>query len=168
MWKTRGVAAATAIASAVLIASPASASVTNKYSATDNPGGNDGAGQVWGSVKWRASNSFFLTRTLKDVCPGDDKKVFSTVDIYADVRGGPDDEDGKNYYASGVGGIHGGVPAKCGDTRYFQHSWPNTQEKLSVRKVWRLRIGVRVEGGKTTYTPWFDNPYNNDPTRTGK
>jgi hypothetical protein len=151
-------------ATLVMLMLSSQAAFANKsysFDVTDNPAGNDGAARIWGNVVFKDWNTFGWSYYLKDVCPGDGHDVSSKIQYYGDKVWAPNETTDLFNYGRGSVGNGCGTAKRVTTSSY-------TLPNASWNALYRARVCVRVNnGGAWTCTAWFDNPYSNDPSRTG-
>lgn len=161
MRKFRTLAAA-AVTLGLLTAAPAAhAAVRYDFNVWSTGEGTPGKAHGWGGytfVDSRTVNN--IDMTIADVCPGDGNSVGMRIQFWAAAGAMPDQ-------------VWGGPGVGTGDGCGSQKSSLNQSfigKDGYAGALYRARVKVCVnewDVDECSYSAWRDNPYNNDPSRTG-
>lgn len=120
-----------------------------------------GQARAWGGFTFIDSDEVGnIDQYLKDVCPGDDDPVRVRMWLYVSNTFLPDTDVFffTHYNHSGCSSIQSWTDQYYGD---------NSSES-QYGDVYRVRMQACViehDNDECGYTKWYDNPYNNDPSR---
>jgi hypothetical protein len=126
-------------------------------------GEGQGAGRSWGGFTFIDANSVHnIDQYLKDVCPGDGDAVYVELQFDSSKAGA----DGiyrawKHHNSTGCGNTLSWTDQKWGD------SWMETYDAGTIYRT-RMKVCVEeLDRDECVHSVWRDNPYSNDPDRTG-
>lgn len=146
-------------------AAPASAGERWTYAIAAFGEGGFGGGEATGGFTFIDADEIHnIDMTLKDLCPEDNEDVYVKIVMYN--SGGPGYPDGTNEELKHTNS------SGCGTTQsWMNQAWGDSWvERQATGTIYRARMKVCVKEmdvDECKYSYWRDNPYSNDPSKSG-